>query len=160
MISYNNPKDTERRSNVVPLSLEEMETLIKHLNSILPQYGAIISDNLQRLLDRHANLQHFYDNAVGWEGLAKLQETADSVAINNEFPSNEKFWVQVKWLIENKLSGQTISKANIKKEYFNVTGKNMHGTSILWATKKLQEMNFITINRDKRHEIYYTRTQG
>lgn len=74
MITYNNPKDTERRSNVVPLNLEETETLIRHLNSILPQYGAIISDNLQRLLDHHANLQHFYDNAGGWERMTKIQK--------------------------------------------------------------------------------------
>lgn len=74
MITYNNSKDTEIRSNVDPLSLEETETLIEHLNSILPQYGAIISDNLQRMLDHHANLQHLYDNAGGWEGLAKIQK--------------------------------------------------------------------------------------
>lgn len=93
MITFNNSKDTEIRSNVVPLSLEEMETLIKHLNSILPQYGAIISDNLQRLLDRHANLQHFYDNAGGWEGLAKLQETADSkgwISVDERLPEHNQ----------------------------------------------------------------------
>lgn len=72
-ITYNSPERAKERAEVVPLSDEETETLIRHLNSILPQYGAIISDNLQRLLDHHANLQHFYDNAGGWEGLNNLQ---------------------------------------------------------------------------------------
>lgn len=107
MITYNNPKDTERRSNVDPLSLEEMEYSAYFLNKLFAIFELHLQKNptgvkenydkeydlIQRIFDYHANLQHFYDNAGGWEGLAKLQETADSkgwISVDERLPEDEQ----------------------------------------------------------------------
>lgn len=82
MITYNNPKDTERRSNVGPLSLEEMQNTVNLLNTLVvhaDKYGSMhLLDEerawLQNLIDSYSSLRHFYDNAGGWEGLAKIQK--------------------------------------------------------------------------------------
>lgn len=75
MLNYNStdPEHIKARQNVVPPSVEEIEILTSHLNSILPHYGSIIIETLQRLLHDHQHKSHFYDVVGGWEGYNKLK---------------------------------------------------------------------------------------
>ena len=125
MITYNNPKDTERRSNVNPLTDKDMKDIAYFLNMIIEDFEKQLSRNtlvnpnysydyklLQRLLDHHANLQHFYDNAGGWEGLAKLQETADS-----------KGWISVDERLPKEGDYNVTDGKNVTSAYFDHYGE-------------------------------------
>lgn len=126
MITYNNPKDTERRSNVVPLSLEDMEYSAYFLNKLFAIFELHLEKNptgvkenydkeydlIQRIFDHHANLQHLYDNAGGWEGLAKLQETADS-----------KGWISVDERLPKEGDYNVTDGKNVTSAYYDHYGK-------------------------------------
>ena len=88
-LTYNDPNRTKERQNSERLTDDEMNVLIAHLNNIMPSYGYVITERLQRLIDYHQNLQHFYDVAGGWDGLLKLQalkpvEQTGDIEVNYE----------------------------------------------------------------------------
>lgn len=94
MITFNNPKDTERRSNVKTPAIGNIQIAVDYLNKMDEVlFPEPIREMWQKILDDYQNKIHFYDNAGGWEGLAKLQETADSkgwISVDERLPEDEQ----------------------------------------------------------------------
>lgn len=80
-LTYNSPERAKERAEVVPLTMDEIETLVLTLDKFTP-YSQFPTELLQRLLDDYANLKHFHSVANGWQGLNALQVNYEIVKTN------------------------------------------------------------------------------
>ena len=66
MIVYNSPDHIEQRVNVKPLSLEEMNFLVKLLNNYIPSDNTGVMEALQSLIWDWENLSHMRETQPKW----------------------------------------------------------------------------------------------
>lgn len=83
MIYFNTFPNSLDRHEAKELSVEEIQEAVNIIVSAMKDAGCTPNSKetelVQNLIFNLENLMHFKSNAGGWEGLAKLQEIADSV---------------------------------------------------------------------------------
>ena len=85
MIYYNSADHKEQRVNVKPLSLEEMETIKRHLNAFLPIETKVF-DLFQRFIWDYENLSHMRETQPKWiDADVNLPEIGIVVLLSSNF---------------------------------------------------------------------------
>lgn len=148
MITYNSPEHAKERQNVFPLTKTDTINVVSDLNTLIAFASRYVSiallpeqvEQIQRLVDHHANLQHFHDVVGGWEGLESKQDSAYDKGVKDGFIDGS----QSKWISINVMLPEEDKVVSV---YELRHGEHSFGTGYIddgvWECKSVQ---WLTLN--------------